>query len=506
MAVQSYIATTLTSFSATSGSVSGALTVGGFNVITTNNVFSTGAAGIVPASGGGTTNYLRADGTWAAPTGGTGATLSANNTFTGTNTFNNTFTISQAFFNKNSTFFALSGTSTNDVALTSMSTSSIYRMSLWFSGDNTITGIAGGSDGQYTTLVNTSNTLKLILAGNSSSSTSGNRFQFVGNVVLEPQESVTLWYNNNSVGSLPAGWALASSTKLDIKQRLTIQVADTLPSTTDQIDIFSRNVAGRGMVRVYDQDYGYFLQPSLTNVNMIMFVPGSGTFTSGTAVKSVGDFTPRFTGTGATITYPAPTSSSRSSSLAGAACSTGTTTTGASGIQSTLPFVWRGSSANLGGFLFNCRFSVTSGYLSTMRIMIGVSASNVQIAGEPSAINDSFFVGKDSTDTNWQIIARNTSTATKTTTSTAPASATVYDLYIYCKPNDSKITTTLIDSGILNTTGGGGIDSNAIINNVQSTATLPTNTTFLYGHFQIMSTVGTTAKICTLHKMYIESY
>ena len=35
-------------------------------------VFTSGAAGVVPASGGGTTNYLRADGTWTAPAGGGG--------------------------------------------------------------------------------------------------------------------------------------------------------------------------------------------------------------------------------------------------------------------------------------------------------------------------------------------------------------------------------------------------------------------------------------------------
>jgi hypothetical protein len=33
---------------------------------------SSSNAGLVPASGGGTTNFLRADGTWAAPAGGGG--------------------------------------------------------------------------------------------------------------------------------------------------------------------------------------------------------------------------------------------------------------------------------------------------------------------------------------------------------------------------------------------------------------------------------------------------
>lgn len=40
-----------------------------------SNVFTSALPGDVPASGGGTTNFLRADGTWTAPAGGTGATL-----------------------------------------------------------------------------------------------------------------------------------------------------------------------------------------------------------------------------------------------------------------------------------------------------------------------------------------------------------------------------------------------------------------------------------------------
>jgi len=37
------------------------------------NAFTSALKGLVPASGGGTTNFLRADGTWAAPGGGGGA-------------------------------------------------------------------------------------------------------------------------------------------------------------------------------------------------------------------------------------------------------------------------------------------------------------------------------------------------------------------------------------------------------------------------------------------------
>jgi hypothetical protein len=53
------------------------------------DVFTSGAKGLAPASGGGTTNFLRADGTWTAPGGGGGAptdaqylTLATNGTLT----------------------------------------------------------------------------------------------------------------------------------------------------------------------------------------------------------------------------------------------------------------------------------------------------------------------------------------------------------------------------------------------------------------------------------------
>lgn len=40
------------------------------------NTFTTSLKGLAPASGGGTTNFLRADGTWAAPAGGSGTNIS----------------------------------------------------------------------------------------------------------------------------------------------------------------------------------------------------------------------------------------------------------------------------------------------------------------------------------------------------------------------------------------------------------------------------------------------
>jgi hypothetical protein len=47
----------------------------GAQVTTLLDIFTSALKGLVPLSGGGTTNFLRADGTWAVPAGGSGASL-----------------------------------------------------------------------------------------------------------------------------------------------------------------------------------------------------------------------------------------------------------------------------------------------------------------------------------------------------------------------------------------------------------------------------------------------
>lgn len=51
--------------------------------LATTDAFTTSAAGLAPASGGGTTNFLRADGSWAAPPGGSTTFSGASARFAG---------------------------------------------------------------------------------------------------------------------------------------------------------------------------------------------------------------------------------------------------------------------------------------------------------------------------------------------------------------------------------------------------------------------------------------
>jgi hypothetical protein len=49
------------------------------------------------------------------------------------------------------------------------------------------------------------------------------------------------------------------------------------------------------------------------------------------------------------------------------------------------------------------------------------------------------------------------------------------------------------------------VTGESLYENTNITATLPTATQFLYAHAQIRSTVGTTAKLLALNKIYVES-
>jgi hypothetical protein len=72
----------------TSGIYSGSITVGSSPITSsgtitlTPNIFGTSSPGVVPQSGGGTSNFLRADGTWASPGGGVTSFSSGTTGFT----------------------------------------------------------------------------------------------------------------------------------------------------------------------------------------------------------------------------------------------------------------------------------------------------------------------------------------------------------------------------------------------------------------------------------------
>lgn len=88
--VSGTVITTGDTGSVTNTMLAGSITEGKLSFTDNTTGDATASAhGLLPKLGGGTTNYLRADGTWSAPTGNGGVSISDPNTFTGLNKFTN---------------------------------------------------------------------------------------------------------------------------------------------------------------------------------------------------------------------------------------------------------------------------------------------------------------------------------------------------------------------------------------------------------------------------------
>lgn len=233
------------------------------------------------------------------------------------------------------------------------------------------------------------------------------------------------------------------------------------------------------------------IQPALFGNSVFLWLPGTGTTTS---INFGCSWTARNVGTSAAQSHPTLSSTSALASLNRAIFSTGTTSTGSSGIQSTSPICWRGNASGLGGFFFFSRFAVET--LATgMQFMIGLSALNAALAGEPSAQANSVALVKDSTDSEWFIVTRNATAVTKTPTGATVTAGQILDLTLFAAPNGSSISARLTNP----------VTNTVYVDNLEIATNLPVNTTFLYAHAQCRSTSGTTSKSLALNRIYVET-
>jgi hypothetical protein len=256
--------------------------------------------------------------------------------------------------------------------------------------------------------------------------------------------------------------------------------------------IFTDSMATRRLVGSIDSSGFHFdFQPALFNSTTYMWLAGTGTTL---AINWGSSFTARNNGSGAAQATPAKASTSAITSMNRATFGTGTTTTGASGIQSTETNVWLGNAANLGGFFFFARFGLEA-ISGTYRFFVGVSANNATMAADSSTWNNTIGFGKDVADSTLQFIIRNNgSVTTKSNTSITPTAGAIYDFYMYVRPNTSQVDFELRDAV-----------TNASLISRTETANLPLNTTFMYMQSHIQSVTGGTAKLLALNRMYLET-
>lgn len=225
------------------------------------------------------------------------------------------------------------------------------------------------------------------------------------------------------------------------------------------------------------------VQPAWFANNVTMWLPGTGT----TAAINLGvSWT-----VGATQAHPTIVDTNVMTRMKRATYTTTTTSGNAAGVRSAAPVATRTQ-----GFFFVARFGVLT-FQAQMQIMVGMASGGAALAGEPSALANTAYVGKDSTDTDWQAVTHDGSTANKTSTGTAVAAggaSGVIDAYIFCKPGDSQIGFCVVDIAT----------DTVLLADTVVTANLPVTTVVLYMTAQFRAgSAGAVAGF--LNKMYMES-
>ena len=231
-------------------------------------------------------------------------------------------------------------------------------------------------------------------------------------------------------------------------------------------------------------------QPALFGNTVQMWAPSATTAQTAFGVT----YTARNVGTAAAQSTPARASTNDMTSLSRASFGTGTTATGASGTQSAATVAWRGNAAGRGGFFFNARFGIET-LAADQRAFIGLSANNAAMAADGSTWANTCGLVKDSADSTWQFATRNGTTLTKTASGATVVAGQILDMYVFAPPNNSAtVYVRLVDA----------VTGTIYMDDVAITSNLPVNTTFMYMQAHTQSVSGTTAKVFSLNKMYLE--
>jgi hypothetical protein len=286
----------------------------------------------------------------------------------------------------------------------------------------------------------------------------------------------------------PSNWNAEHS----LDQYLDYPAVSTPAAPGSGLRTFARNRAGRilpGVIGPSGVDVN--LQPALFGNTIYMWLPNAGTTVS---IAFGVSFTIRNNGTSAAQATPTKTSTNAMTSLNRATFGTGTTATGASGVQSSSSVAWRGNAAGLGGFFFFSRFGIET-LASDMRAFVGLSANNAAMAADASTWNNTIGITKDSADSEWNVLERNGSTATKTSTGCTVTAGQILDLTMFAPPNGSNVTVRLADA----------VAGTVYVDNVVFNTTLPVNTQFMHMQAHNQSVTGITAKLLALNRMYLES-
>lgn len=304
---------------------------------------------------------------------------------------------------------------------------------------------------------------------------------------LTPPAGVTTDVQFNNAGVFGG----ASNVKIDNGDLALVDAGFPANAAANRTKIYTDSIASRRFVGSIDPNgLHYEFQPSIFNSSIYMLLVGNG---ATLGINYGTSFTARNNGTAAAQSTPTRTSTSAITSLNRYNYSTGSTTTGASGIQSTTTVCFRGNAANLGGFFFFSRFGLET-INGTFRTFVGLSENNATLNANPTTLNNTCGIGNDSGDTTYSIITRSGTTTSKTNTTILLTAGLILDFYMFAAPNGTNVNFEVRNSL-----------TNAVLFTHTETTNLPVSTVFLFMQSHIQSVTVATAKVLAINNMYLES-
>ena len=429
--------------------------------------------GLAPASGGGTTNFLRADGTWAAPAGGGGGVTDGDKgdiSVSGTGTV---WTIDPAAVTLAKQADVASArlmgrvTAGAGVQEALTGTQATTLLDPFTSG---LKGLVPASGGGTTTFLRADGTFAAPSAGSGAPGGATGKVQF-----------------NNA-----AAFDGAANVEIDTGNLKLLAAADPAAPASGLV-VYGRSVAGRMLPKVMGPSGSdAVLQAGLHGSSVFLLTPSNGT---GAPVVIGGQLT-----TATTISHVQTFASANAwQATRRTRFTTAATAGSASGARTSYGQWFLGNAAGFGGFWFRAQFG-TSINLAGGQKFCGLAFASTGIAGDPSGLLNMCGMGYDAADSsagNWQFMRNDGSgVATKVDLGAGAArnANDGYDLMMHVRPNSAELFVRIVN-----------LQTKAVVLDTSYTTDIPAVNTALTFKCEVRNGLVAAADSIELAKAYVES-
>jgi hypothetical protein len=428
--------------------------------------------GLAPASGGGTTNFLRADGTWAAPAGGGGVSdgdkgdiaVSASGATWAIDAGAVTLAKQADVATARLMGRATAGTGVQEALTGTQATAILDPFSSAFKG------LVPASGGGTTTFLRADGTFAAPAGGGGAPGGASGQVQFNNAAAFDGASNVEIGGGNLKL------------------------LATTDPAApTGGLLLYAKSFAGRLLPKIIGPSgIDTALQTGLHGNAVFAMSPSNGT-TAPTVIG--GQIT-----TATTISHQQTFASANPwQATRRTRFQTSTTAGNGSGVRTAYGQWFLGNAAGFGGFFFRAQFGANINLAGGQKFC-GLAFASTAIAGDPSGLVNMCGMGYDAADSsagNWQFMRNDGSGVATKVDLGANAARNVthgYDLIMFVKPNSSELFVRIVN-----------LHSNVVVLDTSYTTDVPVVNTALTFKCEVRNGAVAAADNIEIAKAYVET-